>query len=389
MKILIAGSDLNAKLLARYLKLENSNNDIYITTEEQSADDTYTCINIKENDIAGICDFVKYNQIEFTIATSSIAIINGIADEFKKEGFLVFAPYSEAERITYFNSIAKKIMYKLKINTPKFGIFDRENLAIEYVRKARFPIVISNDFTLLSRESSVYKTFSQAKLGIQKIFENSNNDKIVIENYIQEDPVYIYFITDGYNALPLISISRLSGKNYTTATAPSPKIDEDIIINILQQVIYPLLDDISKYTDMYIGILGLKIKIYKNNIYVLEFYNGFQHYDFQAFISLLDENLLNLLYDTVTGCLSDNHDYIRLKDNFSYSAAINKSEIKSEESYDEDFIESEDKEKYIYTSTASTVNKAKENLYDFLETIITEETTQNIIKANNQKEIKI
>lgn len=388
MKILIAGSDLNAKLLARYLKLENNNNDIYITTEEQSIDDTYTCINIKENDIAGICDFVKYNQIEFTIATSSIAIINGIADEFKKEGFPVFAPYSEAERITYFNSIAKKIMYKLKINTPKFGIFDRENLAIEYIRKAKFPIVIENDFTLLSRESSIYKTFSQAKSGIQKIFENSN-DKIVIENYIQEDPVYLYFITDGYNALPLISISRLSGDNYTTSTAPSQKINEEIIINILQKVIYPLLDDISKYTDMYIGILGLKIKLHKNNFYVLEFYNGFQHYDFQTFLSLLDENLLNILYDTATGCLADNHDYIRLTDNFSYSAAINKSEINKEEDCDEDFIESEDKEKYIYTSSASTINKAKENLYDFLETITNETTMKNIINTNNQKEIKI
>ena len=107
-----------------------------------------------------ICDFVKYNQIEFTIATSQLAIINGIADLFKKEGFPIFAPFSEAARITFFNSIAKKIMYKLKINTPKFGIFDRENLALEYVRRTRFPLVIQNDFTLLERECSVYNTYS-------------------------------------------------------------------------------------------------------------------------------------------------------------------------------------------------------------------------------------
>ena len=115
MKILIAGSDINAKILASYLKIEDNSNDIYITTDEVSTDNTYTPINIKENDIVSVSDFVKYNQIEFTIVTSPIAIINGIADEFKKEGFPVFAPTSEAARVTFFNAIAKKIMYKLKI----------------------------------------------------------------------------------------------------------------------------------------------------------------------------------------------------------------------------------------------------------------------------------
>ena len=80
MKVLIAGSDINAKLLASYLKIEDKENDIYVTTDEVSVDSSYIPINIKENDIPAICDFVKYNQIEFTIATSPMAIINGIAD---------------------------------------------------------------------------------------------------------------------------------------------------------------------------------------------------------------------------------------------------------------------------------------------------------------------
>ena len=95
MKILIAGSDLNAILLAKYLKLQDANHDIYVTTLEKSDDGSYTPLRIRENDIASICDFVKYNQIEFTIATSQLAIINGIADVFKKECFPIFAPFSE------------------------------------------------------------------------------------------------------------------------------------------------------------------------------------------------------------------------------------------------------------------------------------------------------
>ncbi len=386
MKILIAGSDLNAILLAEYIKLQDNAHDIFITTLEKSEDKSYTSINIRENDVSSICDFVKYNQIEFTIVTSQLAIINGIADTFKKEGFPIFAPFSEAARITFFNSIAKKIMYKLKINTPKFGIFDRENLAIDYVRHAKLPIVIENDFTLISRDSEIYKTFSQAKRGLQKIFEN-NNERVVIESYIDIEPIYLYFITDGFNALPLIGLERHFEKDFSIITAPSSKLCEEMVVKILRTAIYPLLDDISKYAGNYTGIIGLKLKIFKDNYCILEFYNGFQEFDFQAFLPLLSENFFNLLYDTSNGVLAENHNYVNLNDKFSYSVAIKKEKIiKSEKKYN-DYTESYDNDKIIITNTASTLNYAKEDLLDYLK-IICEETTYKEITNLEKKAIK-
>ncbi len=380
MKILIVGSDLNAIMLAQYIKLQDSTHDIYITSLDKTEDKSFTPINIRENDVNSICDFVKYNQIEFTIVTSQLAIINGIADKFKKECFPIFAPFAEAARITYFNSIAKKIMYKLKINTPKFGIFDRENLAIDYIRNSKFPIVIGNDFTLITRETKVYETFSKAKLGLQKIFEN-NNERVVIESYIDIEPIYLYFITDGFNALPLISIERNKCENFSTLTAPSSKLSEEMIVKILKSAVYPLLDDISKYAGNYTGVIGLKTKIYKDNFCVIEFYNGFQEYDFQTFVSLLNEDLLKLLYDTTNGCLADNYDYIKLNDNYSYTIALSRKDIKNTGN---EFIESNDENKYIITNTAPTLNYAKEQLIDYVETICNKEIYQEIIKKEKR-----
>lgn len=380
MKILIVGSDLNSIMLAQYVKLQDSTHDIYITSLDKTEDKSFTPINIRENDVNSICDFVKYNQIEFTIVTSQLAIINGIADKFKKECFPIFAPFAEAARITYFNSIAKKIMYKLKINTPKFGIFDRENLAIDYIRNSKFPIVIGNDFTLITRETKVYETFSKAKLGLQKIFEN-NNERVVIESYIDIEPIYLYFITDGFNALPLISIERNKCENFSTLTAPSSKLSEEMIVKILKSAVYPLLDDISKYAGNYTGVIGLKTKIYKDNFCIIEFYNGFQEYDFQTFVSLLNEDLLKLLYDTTNGCLADNYDYIKLNDNYSYTIALSRKDIKNTGN---EFIESNDENKYIITNTAPTLNYAKEQLIDYVETICNKEIYQEIIKKEKR-----
>ena len=385
MKILIVGSDLNAKMLAQYLKMEDESHDIYMTEAEKVEDSSYTVLSVKEHDIRNICGFVKYNQIEFTIVTSSLAIINGIADVFKKEGFAIFAPFSEAARVTFFNSIAKKIMYKLKINTPKFGIFDRENLALDYLRRTKFPVVVENDFTLFGRKSKIFKTFSKSKFGLQQFFEQIN-DRVVVEEYIDENPIYVYFATDGYNAIPLISVSRTSGDGYTCVSAQVEKLSENIVLDILNKAVYPLLDDITKFAGMYIGILGLKIKIKNGDFFVYEFYNGFQYYDFQAFISLLDDNLFSILYDCANGCLADEHDFINLSGQYSYTVAFDKNKKIADVEVD-DFIVSEDNDKYIYTCSAATLNYAKEKMFSQLKHILDENIINLIEESEHEKEL--
>ncbi len=389
MNILIAGSDLNAVLLAQYLKQSDKYNDIYVTDSDSYSDCGFISVNIKENDINSISDFIKYNQVEFTIATSPISIINGIADILKQEGFSIFAPSAEAARITFFNSVAKKIMYKLKINTPKFGIFDRENLAVEYVRNSKFPLIIRNDLSLNSTTENMYNTFSAAKRGIQEIFEN-NNEKIIIENFIDAQTVYIYFVTDGYNALPLINLERINYKEYEEINTLTETVSDLLIRNILNQVIYPLLDDIKQYAGLYIGILGLKLKIKGNNYSVLEFFNGFQSCDMQAFISILDDDITSIYKSAANGQLD--RDKVNLSDLYSYTIAINKNDLITNNEYeneDDDFIISEDKNKYVITSTASTLNYAKEKLYNYLTDKCEKKLLNEIIKNNKEKEIRV
>ena len=382
MKILIVGEKLNALLFAKYLKLQDCNQDIYITTNISFKDKYYTPIGIMENEIDSIVDFVKYNQIDLTIVFSEIAIINGISDIFGKEGFPIVAPFSEAARITFFNSIAKKVMYKLKINTSRFGIFDRENIASDFIRRVKYPILIKNDFVLSERKESIQKSYRRAKLELQKIFA-SENEKIVIESYIDENPVYVYFLTDGYNALPLVSIERAEEDNYIQIITPSQKITNKYMHNILKSAIFPVLDDIAKYAGNYSGIIGVKIKIKENNLYVLEYYNGFQSYDLQAFLSISDEDLLSICLMAANKELV-NLGFIKTKNMFSYTLAISKDYIEKEAN-DEDYFITEDNNNIIITKTAATMNFAKNEVLDYLEIVCKEEIYRKIKEDLKEK----
>ena len=56
---------------------------------------------------------------------------------------------------------------------------------------------------------------------------------------------------------------------------------------------------------------------------------------------------------------------------------------------DDNIISSIDKENYIYTTTAPTVNKAKENLLEYLSTKTDKDIVKQLIKENFEKELKI
>ena len=383
MRILIAGSNYNALLLAKYIKeTSNGAHEIYLTAEEAPADGSYIPVNIKENDIEALCSFAENNSIDYTYAASSLAVINGIADEFIKKGLAIAAPSSDASRMVFFNSTAKKVLYKLKISTPRFGIFDRENIAADYLKRAKFPVCIMNDFTLNEKFCAVYSSLAKARSALQKIFENKN-EKIIIENYIEAEPVYIYFLTDGYNAAPLITIDRSSFEHCITAAAPSGVIDRKTINDIMNRAVFPFLDDAAKYTSGYAGILGLKIKIQENHFYVLDIYNDFQSCDMQAFLSLFDGDYAELLYYAASGQLKTRQS-ARLADKVSYTAAVKKSDIIKESIDDEGFFISNDGINTIITAASASKSAAEKHVKWYLEEICMPEVYENIVQETEK-----
>ena len=214
------------------------------------------------------------------------------------------------------------------------------------------------------------------------------NNKIVIENYLDEESIYMYFVTDGYNALPLTSVERLYGDKYTIAMSPSGKVTNKITADILQRAVYPLLDDIIKYADMYKGILGVRFKIRNGQFFISEFYNGFESIDFQTFLPVIDDNLLDIFYEASTNGLNESRNFIKTSNNYSFTISVDKSEIEEIDG-EEEFILIEDSQRYVITSSASTLNGARTKLFDYLQMIIRRETFDKIMQTSLQKELKI
>lgn len=332
MHILITGSGAKEYTLAKKMRSCENVDLVFVAPGNDAIAEFANCVDIKADNVDELLDFAKANEIEMTVACSEKSISNGIADKFNEAGLMIFAPSVEAARICLSKSAAKKFMYKTKISTPKFGVFDRENMAIDYIRKARMPIVIKTDNHLHGENTVVCDSFNEAKRVIEDAFA-SFQKKIVIEDFIDGKEFSYYVITDGFNAMPLNSVVpykySLEGdggliNSGVGAYAPSYMLDSTIERKLFKDVIYPALDELTKNGNSYVGILGIDVIIGRDGkLYVLEFNSFLQEPDAQCVFGLMNENISYLMRSAVIGTLVDLYPEVKMLPQYAASVVLN------------------------------------------------------------------
>ena len=402
MKILIVGSGAKEYSIAKLVSQYDNTELVFVAPGNDAIAEFANCIDIKADDIENLVEFAKVNEIDMTIAASEKSIENGIADKFNEAGLMIFAPTSEAAKITNSKSIAKKFMYKVKIPTPKFGIFDRENMAIDYARKSQYPLVIKTDNHQHGENVFVCDNFKIAKRIIEDLFDNAQK-KVIIEDYVAGQEFSYYIVSDGYNAMPLNSVvpykSVLEGNGGAMtsglgAYAPFYMIDSKLESKIFKEIVYPALDELSKGRNQYVGILGIDIILDRSgNLNVIEFNSFLKEPDAQCVLALLDDNLTNIMNATVIGSLVDDYREIASKPFFSTSLVLSSGNYPSEGTYGEVITGLEEIEDHcdvayfntvkdsngnilttggrtlVLTTEASTLEKSAQKLYECVELV--------------------
>ena len=154
-KILIIGNGAKEYALAKKL---SENNEIYITPSSDTLKEFATCLDIREDSVHELLEFALENGIDMTIAASEKAINSDITTLFSQHKMQIFGASSNANKIISDKAYAKKVLYKLRIPTPKFGIFEKQNLAADYIKNQKYPFVIktndNNSATIITSENT-------------------------------------------------------------------------------------------------------------------------------------------------------------------------------------------------------------------------------------------
>ena len=387
-KILIIGNGAKEYALAKKL---SENHEIYITPTSDALKEFATCLDIREDNIHELLEFVMENDIDMTIAVSEKAISSDIASLFNQHKQSIFAPTAKSNEIVTNKAAAKKVLYKLRIPTPKFGIFEKQNLAADYIKNQKYPFIIkTND----NNSATVITSENTAKIILDSVFMEKNK-KVIIEDYVYGMPFSFYTITDGYKALPLGSSLTYkhslegNGGQLTKgmgSCVPNYKLSINNEYFIMDNIIYPTLNYLEMAGNPYLGILGVNgILTNDGDVIILGWHSFTQDCDTDAILNSINDDLYSLFESCIIGSFSDEIDSINVNDSQSVSLVINcknkdnkENIIKGLDNIDENalvtFYPNVNKNKYleweastganiVLTCSASSLAKAVEKVY--------------------------
>lgn len=325
-KILIIGNSPKGYALAKKL---SEKHDIYITPSCDTIKDFATCLDIRENNTKELLEFAIENGIDMTIPVSNKAISTDITTMFTNNGQQIFAPTSKASEIVFNKSTAKKIMYKLRIPTPKFGIFEKINIANDYIKNQKTPFVIKTN----ESNSAVIITSTNIAKNILDMIFTKKNAKVIIEDYVYGTPFSLYAITDGYKALPignsLIYKHSLEGdggqlSSGMGACVPNYKLSVEHEYFIMDNVIYPTIEYLESAGNPYVGIIGVNgIITEEGKLQILGWQNFTQDCDTDAIINGIEDDIYQLFEACIIGSFSDEIDKVTTNNRNFVSVVIN------------------------------------------------------------------
>ncbi len=391
-KVLIVGS--SAKEYALVQKFKNYDCEIVVAPGNSAIKEIAECVDIREHNVQELLEYALENAVDLTIAASETAIKNDISGIFQANNQLIFAPTAISAEMTFSRSAGKKFLYKLRIPTPRFGVFDKLQLAVEYLKNAPMPQVIRCDETVEGRDRLVCTNFINSKTFVEDLF-CKNENKVVLEDYVYGHEFTFYIVTDGYHAIQLSTVANYkfmengNGGILTSGIGsftPDYKISKEVENDLMIYVIDKVLSALQKRETPYLGILGVDCVLKDDGKFaVINFKPFLSDHDAQAVLNLIDENLLTLFEACAVGSFADDYETIQISDNSSVSCVLSaRTSGKVIEGID--LIDSDitlfgvNKNKYleyettegktlVLTQTSSTLSRARKLLYEDIDLI--------------------
>ena len=308
MRILVVGSGGREHALVWKIAQSELVDKIFCAPGNGGISHLAECIDIKADDVFGLLEFARKEKIDLTVVGPEVALSLGIVDEFKKVGLKIFGPNKKAATLEASKVFSKELMAKYNVPTADFKVFDDPEAAKKYIEKIGASCVVKADGLAAGKGVVVAKTINEAKDAVtsimqDKIFGDAGN-KIIIEECLVGQEASILVITDSRNVVALASaqdhkriFDNDQGANTGGMGAYSPAsiVTADILVEVMEKIIYRTIDGLAKEGIDYRGVLYAGIMLTKDGPKALEFNVRFGDPETEAILPRLKSDLVEVM----------------------------------------------------------------------------------------------
>ena len=312
MKILVIGGGGREHTLVWKLSQSPRVSTLYCAPGNAGISQLAKCVPIKVDDIAALKAFVQEKHIDLTVVGPELPLSLGIADEFRKAKLRIFGPTRNAACIETSKSFAKDLLIRCNIPTPKAKTFERLDQAIAYIENHPVPLVIKADGLAQGKGVVVAHSREEATEAVVRMLEQRQfgdaGTRVMIEEFLDGEELTLMAFADGRTVIPMLAAQdhKRVGDNDTGpntggmgAYAPAPIATDSLRQRIVRDILYPVVEGLSRVGSPYYGVLYAGLMITKGEPYVLEFNARFGDPETQVVLPLLKTDLVDVLESVV------------------------------------------------------------------------------------------
>ncbi|WP_455208280.1 phosphoribosylamine--glycine ligase [Kaarinaea lacus] len=320
MKVLIIGNGGREHALAWKAAKSPKVDQVYVAPGNAGTEiePNIANVNIAVDDIAGLTEFAKQNNIGLTIVGPEIPLVMGVVDAFKEAGLRCFGPSKAAAQLEGSKTFTKDFLARHNIPTAAYGTFTDVTAAIDYLNNQNFPIVIKADGLAAGKGVIIAENIQHAKATVEDMLAGNKfgeaGHRVVIEEFLHGEEASFIVIADGKNILPMATSqdhkARDDGDTGPNtggmgAYSPAPVVTPEIYRRVMKEIIEPTVRGMAQEGHPYRGFLYAGLMIDKNGTpKVLEYNCRFGDPETQPIMMRMQSDLVELCDNAIDGKLA-------------------------------------------------------------------------------------
>ena len=284
MKVLIVGSGGREHAIAWKVAQSPRVDKIYCAPGNAGISQLAECVPIGAMEFEKLVSFAKEKEIDLTVIGMDDPLVGGVVDAFEAAGLRVFGPRKNAAVLEGSKAFSKNLMKKYNIPTAAYETFTDAEKAIEYLEKAKMPIVLKADGLALGKGVLICQTREEAKEGVRTLMLDkkfgSAGDEIVIEEFMTGREVSVLSFVDG-NVVKIMSSAqdhkRAKDGDQGLNTggmgnfSPSPFYTEEVDAFCQKYIYQPTVDAMKAEGRPFKGVIFFGLMLTEDGPKVLEY----------------------------------------------------------------------------------------------------------------------
>ena len=282
MKVGIIGSGGREHSICEILKRSNKISDIYCFPGNAGTSEIAKNININIEKFEDFKNFILDKKIDLIIVGPEKPLVEGIVNYLERFNIKVFGPSKEASQLEGSKIFTKKLCEDYNIPTAKFGVFVGKNDAKKFLVSSNFPTVIKADNLASGKGVYICNNYSESEIAVNEIFDGKfgKAENVLIEEFLEGEEMSYFIISDGktiknfgtaQDHKRVLEGDRGKNTGGMGAYSPSRLINNDLEKKIINKIIKPTLQGLSKMNIEYKGFLYAGLMIVKDEPFLIEY----------------------------------------------------------------------------------------------------------------------